>query len=281
MVDLEEYGYICNQQITNALNVALLCKKPLLIEGAPGVGKTFLAKALSKALNYKLIRLQMYEGLTADKILYDYDYQKQLLVLEAIRPTLNFDGMSAQEAIKKISNEINFYGPEFIIERPVLQSINGSERSVLLIDEMDKASEENEYVLYEFLEDYSISIPQYGTIQCPEDMQPVVVITANNYRELSGALKRRCVYLYLEPKTEDELYRIILTQAKVEPQIAKNVARCLSIAADEKLRQTPSIAEGIELAKAMQYMDGQDAISLILKNQKDTEIIQGILEGIM
>ena len=143
-----------------------------------------------------LIRLQMYDGLTDDKVLYDYDYQRQLLTLEAIKPKLEEEtrGLNVNDAIQKVSKNVNFYGKDFMIPRPILRTIDGTGRKLLLIDEVDKVSEETEYMLYEFLEDYSITIPQYGRIECPPDQRPLVFLTSNSYRELSGAMRRRCVY---------------------------------------------------------------------------------------
>ena len=178
---LKENGYIPNDDICYAVFEALSLQKPILIEGDPGVGKTSLAIAVSKMLSLPFLRLQMYDGLTKDEILYDYDYQRQLLTLEAEKPKIN-------EEIKGIAGDVNFYGEEFLIPRPVLQTINGTGKKLLLIDEIDKSSEETEYMLYEYLEGYGINIPQLGPVNCPEGQKPVVFLTSNGYRELSGRI---------------------------------------------------------------------------------------------
>lgn len=144
-------GYIPNDDICYAVFEALSLQKPILIEGDPGVGKTSLAIAVSKMLSLPFLRLQMYDGLTKDEILYDYDYQRQLLTLEAVKPKINEEikGMDVNAAIRKVAGDVNFYGEEFLIPRPVLQTINGTGKKLLLIDEIDKSSEETEYMLYE------------------------------------------------------------------------------------------------------------------------------------
>ena len=161
--DLSDVGYYADTNTAAAVAVMLFTGKPLLVEGDPGVGKTFLAEAVAKVLGKKLVRLQMYEGLTDDKILYDYDYQKQLLTLEAVKPHLEkeYADSTTSEMIEAVAKRIDFYGEDFLVKRPILRSIDGS-APVLLIDEIDKAPEEVEYMLYEFLENYTITIPQYG-----------------------------------------------------------------------------------------------------------------------
>lgn len=180
---LKETGYIPTDDICYAVFGMLALNKPLLVEGAPGVGKTSLAKALAEVMGLPMLRLQMYDGLTKDEVLYDYDYQRQLLTLEAVKPKLNEEikDLGINDAIKHVAGDVDFYGKEFLIPRPVLQTIDGSGRKLLLIDEIDKASEETEYMLYEYLEDYSIDIPQFGTVSCPEDQKPVVILTSNAY----------------------------------------------------------------------------------------------------
>lgn len=278
-------GYCSTEEIDTALMMSGLCGMPLLVEGDPGTGKTYLGESLAKALGFGFIRLQMYDGLTDDKILYDYDYQRQLLSLEAIKPVLEreFKDMGIQDAIRVAAKEINFYGPEFLIERPILKSITGKDRYVLLIDEIDKASEENEYMLYEFLENYSISIPQYGTIQCPEDKRPIVILTSNRYRELSGALKRRCAYLYMKRKNIDEMTEIIMTQANVDEKLARGIAKCLDSASSIPLKQYPSISEGINWAK---YLKSINPITkeevlrssgMVVKNYRDMEPFENLV----
>lgn len=147
---------------------------------------------MGSSLGLSVLRVQFYEGLTADKILYDYNYQRQLLSIQAIQSTLakNLDGKTINEAMD-VAKTIDFYGKDFLIRRPVLESIWGEQRYVLLFDEVDKASEELEYTLLEFLDDFSLSIPQYGTVKAKEGMEPVVVLTSNNYRDLSDALKQK------------------------------------------------------------------------------------------
>ena len=284
---LESVGYCSNSKIDSALMVAMAINKPLLIEGEPGIGKTSLAKALGKALDIPVIRVQMYDGLTDDKILYDYNYQKQLLTLEAVKPTLEKElkDLSAKEAIKKIGSELDFYGPDFMIDRPVLRAINGSGRKILLFDEIDKASEEIEYMLYEFLEDYSITIPEYGKITCPEDQRPIVFLTSNNYRELSQALKRRCSYLFLEAKTYEEIIEILKTSVDADNDVAKGVAMCIDKANKvDAVRQKPSIAEGIEwaafLSQNKENIDRQmvfDSLNVMIKNHKDEAAMRKIV----
>lgn len=231
---------------------------------------------MGQAFGLSVLRVQFYEGLTADKILYDYNYQRQLLSIQAIQSTLakNLDGKTINEAMD-VAKTIDFYGKDFLIRRPVLESIWGEQRYVLLFDEVDKASEELEYTLLEFLDDFSLSIPQYGTVKAKEGMEPVVVLTSNNYRDLSDALKRRCNYLYLPRKTKEEIMEILKMKAEASPTIIEGVASCLYQLQSLCLKQIPSISEGITWASYLQkLMDDKDfniadSLCMLCKNKED------------
>ena len=284
---LMDIGYCSNNKIDFAVEAAIESKKPLLIEGDPGVGKSSLAESVAKALNMEFIRVQLYDGLTDDKIMFDYDYQKQLLVLEAVKPFIEneYKNKNIQDVISSVSHELNFYGKDSLIERPILKAINGKGRKVLLLDEIDKASEEIEYMLYEFLENYSITIPQFGKYDVDDDMKPIVFLTSNNYRELSGALKRRCNYLYIDRKSEIELIEILKTRVNVDEQLAKGIAKCLTSANISNLSKPPSISEGIEWAKYLKNghnskEDVLNSLSFIIKSKKDMDKMTDIVERI-
>lgn len=282
---LEENGYCSNAEINCALEMAECLQKPLLIEGVPGVGKTALPVAIAKAKGIPLIRLQMYEGLTDDKILYDYDYQKQLLTLEAIKPVLEKElkDKDIKDAVQFMSQQTEFYGPDFLIHRPILRSITEGP-CVLLIDEIDKANEAMEYLLYEFLENYTITIPQFGPVVCPVDKRPMVFITSNNYRPLSTALKRRCIYLYMNQKTESELIDILRVRSKTDQKTAEGIARCL-LAAQKSgdFRQVPSVSEGIDWAEALMSNPErtqefvQNTLCVLIKDRRDHDQMLDIL----
>lgn len=274
-------NYIPTKQILYAVSGAINQQFPVLIEGDPGVGKTSLAKAVASMLGLPLYRVQFYEGLSADKILYDYDYQKQLLTIESIKSSLeeHLKGKTINEAINHVK-DIDFYGENFLIERPILKAINGKSRCVLLLDEIDKSSEEIEYTLLEMLDEFSITIPQYGTVKCPEDMKPIVFLTSNNYREMSDALKRRCNYLFINRKTKDEIFEILKMKAGVSEDICRGVANCMAQIQKLKLKQEPSIAEAIGWAQYIQdnfdesnMSDLEYSICMLAKNKDDTEVI--------
>ena len=194
---LEKAGYVANDEITTVLWASVSRSRPLLLEGAAATGKTSLAKALADGLNLPYQRLQMYEGLSDDKILYDYDYQKQLLVIEMLKPRLMEEckEMNLKEAEQYALSKLDFYGDDFLLSRPVLKAIRSEKQTVLCIYELDKTDEATEYMLYEFLENYSLSIPEYGMVTCRSDQRPIVIITSSGYRELSGSLRRQCNHL--------------------------------------------------------------------------------------
>lgn len=284
--NLRKVNYIANDQIACAVSGTINRHHPLLIEGDPGTGKTFLAKAVAQMLGAELIRVQIYEGMTYDKILYDYDYQRQLLSINAMRATLEREmkDKSIEEALDYTSS-INFYGKRFLIERPVLRSLTCRKPCVLLIDEIDKASEELEYTLLEVLDEFRMTIPQYGTVECIGE-PPMVFLTSNSYRELSDALKRRCNYLYLTRKTEEEIKNILILQADINETLAQAVASCIAkIQNLQELRQTPSIAEAITWAKFLQEDTEEthikDTVYMLAKNKDDAILLQksSILTG--
>lgn len=278
-------GYCSNNKIDCAVLASLITEKPLLLEGAPGVGKTSLAKAVAEGLDLPFLRVQMYDGLTDDSILYDYDYQKQLLVLEAIKPQLEkeYGDLSAKNAMKKVAKDLDFYGEDFLLPRPILKSITGKKRCVLLIDEIDKAPEEIEYMLYEFLENYSITIPQYKEIICNEKTRPIVFLTSNSYRDLSDALKRRCNYLYIPEKSEKEMYDILIAKTnKGNESLCMGVAKCFTKMQKQNLYKQPSISEGIEFTKYLEAGENLtkddviDALSFLAKDRRDEATIKRI-----
>lgn len=278
---LKNVNYMASNDIIFAAAGTINEQIPLLIEGAPGAGKTALAKAVSEMLGYKLIRVQFYEGLTADKILYDYDYQRQLLTIESIKSVLakELNDKNIEEAIDA-TKDINFYGKSFLIQRPILESIMSDERCVLLLDEIDKASEEIEYTLLQFLDEFSLSIPQYGTIAADKNNKPMVFLTSNNYRDLSDALKRRCNYLYINNKTKEEMMEILKMKANISDQLVNGVASCLVDIQKLNLKQMPSIDEGIKWATYLQKNfteineDNIDyTICMLAKNNDDVKEI--------
>ena len=280
---LENVKYSSNDTINYALAISINLEKPLLLEGGPGVGKSSLAKAVADAFGLPFIRVQLYDGLTDDKILFDYNYQKQLLTLEAIKPFImeKYEGQDIKEIIQGVSGDLDFYGRDFLIERPVLRAINGDGRKVILFDEIDKAPEEIEYMLYEFLENYSITIPEYGEIKCPEDQKPIVFLTSNNFRDLSSALKRRCNYLYIEPKTQTEIVDILKLKASVDNKLAEGIAKCIiKLNNNNGISQKPSISEAIEWAKFLKESEMplkaavQNSLSVISKNYRDYNAIK-------
>lgn len=283
---LKNVGYIPTKEIAYAAMGCINDGSPLLIEGQPGSGKTELSKAISKITGYPLYRVQFYEGLTADKILYDYNYQRQLLTIEALKPSLEkkLQKKDINESID-IVKDIDFFGEDFLIERPILKSITSPTRCVLLLDEIDKSSEEIEYTLLEFLDEFSISIPQYKTIVCPEELRPIVILTSNNYRELSDALRRRCNYLYIKPKTAKEIEEILIQKAAVNEDLARSIAECVDKIQSLNLKQSPSISEFIGWAKfLMNNISDKDfsadtvnfSIRYLVKNKADKEKLDSI-----
>lgn len=287
-------GYIPTTQIIYTVMVAMRTGMPILVEGDPGVGKTSLAQALSRGLNKELIRIQFYEGISSNDILYEYDYPRQLLMMNAIKDNIHdeISELSAQDALNKVSRDINFYGEDFLIQRPLLKAINGNGQKVLLLDEIDKCTEETENLLLEILSEFSISIPELGkTIKCDEESRPLVILTSNNYRELSDTLKRRCLYLYIPAQAPDEAAKIIAAKANVSDRFALRVANEVNEIRKLGLKQKPSISESIIWAASLVSTIGEDAFSpvhkkevvyslgVLLKNQGDIDLTKSRYTG--
>ena len=263
---LRENGYLSNSYINFAV-MSAINGVPLLVEGDPGVGKTSLAYATAKMLDLELLRVQFYDGLSYDKILYDYDYQKQLLTIQAIQGTIkeSLAGKDLQESLDA-AGKINFYGRDFLIERPILKAISGKKRYVLLLDEVEKASEEIEYTLLEVLENFSISIPQYGTVTCPEEMRPIVFLTSNRYRDLSAPWDEKqagCLYQTLIKQAEKSLYDGDLEQADAMMDISKE----LSSAITKRQKNTAELESAI--SQAQEETDQQ--IKKLQRQMKDEQ----------
>lgn len=280
---LEQQNYIANDEVLFTVLSAIRLQCPILVEGPPGVGKTELSKALAEALGIELLRVQCFEGIDFSRVLYEYDYGKQMMTVTAVRDVIkdHMKDLDINEAIKKISKEINFFDKDFLTERPLLKSINSSERKLLVLDEVDKSDEEFEALLLELLSDYSISIPEYKTITCDEDKKPIVILTSNGQRELSDALKRRCLYLYIDYPSNEIVSRIINVKAGVNIDFAKKVAEKVQQIRELGLKQKPSISESIVWAKSILDYIGEGAfdkdnkellnstLGILLKNRAD------------
>ncbi|MEW6033182.1 MAG: MoxR family ATPase [Bacillota bacterium] len=260
----ERDGYIMDQDVLVSVYLSLRLEKPLLVEGAPGVGKTEIAKVLARVFGTDLIRLQCYEGLDENKALYEWDYQKQLLRIQLLRES------------GEVPAESDLFSEEYLLERPLLRAIRAKRRPVLLIDEVDKCDPEFEAFLFEVLSDFTVSIPELGTVWTRE--VPIVVLTSNNERELSDGLRRRCVYLFIEfPSVEKELRIVRSRVPEVSARLAADVARIVSAVRGMDLRKQPSIAETLDWTRALLALGAEkvdDALlaetaSVLLKSRDD------------
>ena len=267
---MDQAHYIYDDTLATVLYVALTLGRPLLIEGAAGVGKTEVAKVMAAALDRDLVRLQCYEGLDESKALYEWNYQKQLLAIQ-----INKDDRSKAELTDSLFRD------EYLLERPLLQSIRSEKPVVLLIDEIDKADEEFEAFLLELLSDMQVSIPEIGTVKA--NTIPFVVLTSNRARPLSEALRRRCAYLYIEyPDMEKELSILRAKLPHVDDKLCAQVALAVQqLRANEAILKKPSIAETLDWAAALDALGIReltpDALrrtaGFILKNSEDIAAI--------
>ena len=237
---LDEANYIYDDTLATVLAVALMLGRPLLIEGAAGVGKTEIAKVMAAALDRSLVRLQCYEGLDESKALYEWNYQKQLLSIQVNSAAQDRDALTR-----------SLFSDEYLLERPLLQSIRAEKPVVLLIDEIDKADEEFEAFLLELLSDMQVSIPEVGTIRARTI--PFVVLTSNRARPLSEALRRRCAYLYIEyPSLEKELAILRAKCPQVDARLRDQVAQAVQkLRCSDAILKKPSIAETLDWASAL------------------------------
>ena len=269
---MDQANYIYDDTLATVLFVALTLGRPLLIEGAAGVGKTEIAKVMASALDRDLVRLQCYEGLDESKALYEWNYQKQLLSIQVNMNQTDRDELTA-----------SLFRDEYLLERPLLQSIKSKEPVVLLIDEIDKADEEFEAFLLELLSDMQVSIPEIGTVKA--NSIPFVVLTSNRARPLSEALRRRCAYLYIEyPDMEKELAILRAKLPHVDDRLCAQVALAVQkLRANEAILKKPSIAETLDWAAALDALGIReltpDAIrqtaGFILKNNEDITSMTG------
>jgi len=268
-------GYISDNNITMSVYLSAILEKPLLVEGPAGVGKTEIAKVLAKAFQTDLIRLQCYEGLDANHSLYEWNYQKQLLHLKMVES----DNQSLVEKEKAI------FSDEFLLKRPLLKAIsNKVNRPVLLIDEIDRADEEFESFLLELLSDWQISIPEMGTIKA--EQIPYVIITSNRTRELSDALRRRCLYLWIDyPDVEKELAIVMSKNPDINEQLARQITDLMHEIRKLRLDKVPGTAETLDWARALAalHIDHLDrevvsqTLGLVIKDWQDTRHLQDSL----
>jgi MoxR-like ATPase len=266
---LRATGYLPGESTALVSYLAAKLGKPILVEGPAGVGKTELAKALAKYLGRDLVRLQCYEGLDEAKALYEWNYRKQLLRIQAERQDTGWDDV-----------QDDIFGEEFLLERPLMTAIASPEPVVLLIDEIDKTDQEFEAMLLEVLSDFQISIPELGTVVSKS--HPVVLLTSNNTRELTEALKRRCLYLWLDyPDLEHELEIVRLHTPELPDAVGRKLVEVVALVRDLDLKKPPSIAESIDWARALLLLGAQDidkamfndTMSVIIKHRTDLDVV--------
>jgi MoxR-like ATPase len=266
---LRAAGYLPGGSTALVAYLAVRLGKPVLVEGPAGVGKTELAKALATHLERELIRLQCYEGLDEAKALYEWNYRKQLLRIQS-----EAEGAAWSEV------QDDIFGRDFLLARPLLSAISATAPVVLLIDEIDKTDQEFEAMLLELLSDFQITIPELGRITA--NSQPVVVLTSNNSRELTEALKRRCLYLWLDyPTLEHELAIVRLHSPELPESVARKLVEVIGMVRELDLKKPPSIAESIDWARALLLLGARDideetfaqTMSVIVKHRTDLEIV--------
>ena len=274
---LRQDGYLADRGLATALYVAMSLQRPILLEGEVGVGKTEVAKVLAAVFGRKLIRLQCYEGIDTSQALYEWDYTRQMLQIRA----LSEHQALGDEAVDKL------FGPKFLLERPLLEAVRSGDRSVLLIDEVDRADDEFEAFLLEVLSDFQISIPEIGTIKA--DSAPLVVLTSNRTRELHDALKRRCLYHWIDyPAAEREVEIVLIREPGVSAALARKVVAAVHRLRELDLAKPPGVAETIDWARTLDFLgetdlnpgNARDTLGAVVKDRDDLEVVLDNLEEI-
>ena len=266
-------NYIASRRIATVVYLATAMGKPVLVEGPAGVGKTDLAKVLAIALGHELIRLQCYEGLDEGKALYEWEYAKQLLYTQILKDKVSEVLVGTQglaQAVDKIAAEDEvFFSERFVLPRPLMKAINSEKRVVLLIDEIDKADAEFEAFLLELLSDFQVTIPEIGTFKAKQI--PLVILTSNNAREMSDALKRRCLHLYIDfPTKEQELAIVRLKVPDAAEKLADDVVQLVQSLRKLDLKKTPGISETLDWVKALTLLNVQNLDSALVDETLDT-----------
>lgn len=268
ILELEDLGYIADPAIGTSLYLAQLLSRPLLVEGRPGVGKTEMASTMARLLNTELIRLQCYEGLDVNAALYEWNYSRQLLWIR----------MNESSGIEPKEMESEVFSKDFLLERPLLSALTKKKSPVLLIDEVDRADEEFEAFLLEVLSEFQITIPELGTIKA--NHKPLVILTSNRSRELSDALRRRCLYLWIDYPELDKELRIIKKKVDHVPErLAQQVSKFVRASREEGLEKVPGVSETLDwttamIALHMDYLDPEiieRTLGTLIKNSDDME----------
>jgi MoxR-like ATPase len=273
---LGEHSYLADRGLSTAIYLSLSLGKPLLLEGEAGVGKTEVAKTLSDLLGRDLIRLQCYEGIDASQALYEWNYSRQLIAVRA---------MDASDAASHVED---LFGEEFLVERPLLAAIRAGDRAVLLVDELDRADDEFEAFLLEILSEFAVSVPEIGRVAA--ETPPAVVVTSNRTRELHDALKRRCLYHWIDHPQLDREVAIVRARAPhVSESLARDVAEAVARLRELDLAKLPGVAETIDWANALAFLGADalteplavDTLGAVVKDHEDQELVAARLAQVV